>query len=100
GRWVKAYVYRILANPAAMGTHQPQRREGRKYVPSGEPIPDYYPPGVREEGWRGGRGANSGGAGGGRGGRAGGGGGNQTCRRPAARARRKPTCSPACCAAA
>jgi DNA invertase Pin-like site-specific DNA recombinase len=51
-RWVKAYVYRILANPAAMGTHQPQRQEGKRSVPHGEPIPNYYPPVVSEEEWR------------------------------------------------
>jgi hypothetical protein len=34
GRWVKAYVYRILPNPAAMGTYQPNRQEGKKVVPN------------------------------------------------------------------
>jgi DNA invertase Pin-like site-specific DNA recombinase len=51
GRWVKAYVYRILNSPAAMGTYQPQRQEGRKVVPDGEPIPGYYPAVVSEEEW-------------------------------------------------
>jgi DNA invertase Pin-like site-specific DNA recombinase len=51
GRWVKAYVYRILTSPAAMGTYQPQREEGRKSVNDGEPIPGYYPPVVTEEEW-------------------------------------------------
>jgi DNA invertase Pin-like site-specific DNA recombinase len=51
GRWVKAYVYRILTNPAAMGTYQPQRQEGKKVVPDGEPIPNHYPAVVTEAEW-------------------------------------------------
>lgn len=51
GRWVKAYVYRILSSPAAMGTYQPQREEGKKSVNDGEPIPGYYPAVVTEEEW-------------------------------------------------
>jgi DNA invertase Pin-like site-specific DNA recombinase len=50
-RWVKAYVYRILASPAAAGTYQPQRQEGRKSVPDGQPIPGYYPAVVTEAEW-------------------------------------------------
>jgi DNA invertase Pin-like site-specific DNA recombinase len=52
GRWVKAYVYRILTNPAAMGTNQPNRQEGKKVVPDGEPIPNYYPAVVSEQEWQ------------------------------------------------
>lgn len=52
GKWTKAYVYRILAHPAAMGTYQPQRQEGRKLVVDGEPIPAYYPSVVTEEEWQ------------------------------------------------
>jgi DNA invertase Pin-like site-specific DNA recombinase len=51
GRWVKAYVYRILTSPAAKGDYQPQRQEGRKAVPDGAPIPNYYPAVVTEEEW-------------------------------------------------
>ena len=51
-RWVKAYVYRILTNPAAMGTYQPQRQEGKKVVPDGAPIPGYYPAIVTEDEWQ------------------------------------------------
>jgi DNA invertase Pin-like site-specific DNA recombinase len=51
GRWVRPYVYRILANPAAMGTYQPQRQEGKRVVPEGLPIPGYYPAVVTEEEW-------------------------------------------------
>jgi DNA invertase Pin-like site-specific DNA recombinase len=52
GRWVKAYVYRILTNPAAMGTYQPMRQEGKKVVPDGDPIPSYYPKVVEEAEWQ------------------------------------------------
>jgi DNA invertase Pin-like site-specific DNA recombinase len=50
-RWVKAYIYKILTNPAAMGTHQPQRQEGRKAVNDGAPIAHYYPAVVTEQEW-------------------------------------------------
>jgi DNA invertase Pin-like site-specific DNA recombinase len=52
GRWVKAFVYRILTNPAAMGTYQPMRQDGKRVVPDGEPIPSYYPPVISEAEWR------------------------------------------------
>jgi len=52
GRWVKAYVYRILTNRAAMGTYQPFRQDGKRMVPDGEPIPGFYPAIVNEEEWR------------------------------------------------
>jgi hypothetical protein len=51
-RWVKPYVYRILTSPAAMGTYQPQRQEGKKSVDDGPPIPNFYPAVVSEEGWQ------------------------------------------------
>jgi DNA invertase Pin-like site-specific DNA recombinase len=51
-RWVKAYVYKILTSPAAMGTYQPMRHEGRKAVPDGEPITGFYPAVVDEEEWQ------------------------------------------------
>jgi DNA invertase Pin-like site-specific DNA recombinase len=50
-RWVKAYVYRILSNPAAMGTYQPCKQVGAKRVTDGEPIPDYFPAVVDAEEW-------------------------------------------------
>jgi DNA invertase Pin-like site-specific DNA recombinase len=56
-RWVKAYVYRILRSPAAMGTYEPQRHDGKKAVPDGPPIPAYYPAVVTAEEWREARGA-------------------------------------------
>jgi DNA invertase Pin-like site-specific DNA recombinase len=52
GKWVKAYVYRILTNPAAMGAHQPNKQNGRGVIPDGPPIPNYYPAVVSEEEWR------------------------------------------------
>jgi DNA invertase Pin-like site-specific DNA recombinase len=51
GRWVKAYVYLILASPAAAGAYQPKRQEGTKVVPDGPPIPDFYPAVVTTEQW-------------------------------------------------
>jgi DNA invertase Pin-like site-specific DNA recombinase len=51
GRWVKAYVYKLLVSPAAMGTYQPQREEGKKSVNDGDPIPGYYPAVVKEDDW-------------------------------------------------
>jgi hypothetical protein len=52
GRWVKAYVYKLISSPAAMGTYQPQRQEGKKSVPDGEPIPEHYPAIITEGEWR------------------------------------------------
>jgi DNA invertase Pin-like site-specific DNA recombinase len=51
GRWVKAYVYKLLVSPAAMGTYQPQREQGKKSVNDGDPIPGYYPAVVTEGEW-------------------------------------------------
>jgi DNA invertase Pin-like site-specific DNA recombinase len=51
-RWVSAYVYKMLVNPAAMGTYQPMRLEGKSMVPDDEPIPNFYPAVVSEEEWR------------------------------------------------
>jgi DNA invertase Pin-like site-specific DNA recombinase len=52
GRWVKAFVYKILASPAATGTYQPMRQEGKKAVPDGAAIAGFYPEIVTEEEWR------------------------------------------------
>lgn len=51
-RWVKAYVYRILTNPAAMGTYQPHRQDGKKVVADGPPITGHYPAVVSEAEWQ------------------------------------------------
>jgi DNA invertase Pin-like site-specific DNA recombinase len=51
GHWVAPYVYLILANQAAMGTYQPKRHEGKKAIPDGAPIPNFYPAVVTEAQW-------------------------------------------------
>jgi DNA invertase Pin-like site-specific DNA recombinase len=51
-KWLKAYVHRILTNPAAMGTYQPRRQEGKREVNDGEPVPGFYPAIVTEAEWR------------------------------------------------
>jgi DNA invertase Pin-like site-specific DNA recombinase len=51
GKWVKAYVHRILTQPAAKGTYQPNKQKGKSAVPDGDPIPDYYPAIVTEAEW-------------------------------------------------
>jgi DNA invertase Pin-like site-specific DNA recombinase len=52
GKWVKAYVHRILTNPAAMGSYQPNKQNGRSVIPDGDPIPNYYPAVITEAEWR------------------------------------------------
>src|SRR5205807_202950 len=47
----KAYVYRILKNPAAAGTYRPRRQAGKRMVPDGEPIPGHYTAVVTEAKW-------------------------------------------------
>lgn len=50
-RWYASYVYKILRNPAVVGTLVPHRLEGerkRKRVPL-DPVPGYFPPVVSEE---------------------------------------------------
>src|SRR5262249_39655790 len=56
GRWTPGYVGRLLSLPAVHGLYQPlkmvtvrvQKGESVKVIqrrePSGEPLPDYYPP--------------------------------------------------------
>lgn len=41
GRWVKAYVGNILRDRRALGEYQP--RMGKRRVPDGEVVPDYFP---------------------------------------------------------
>lgn len=41
--WHLSLIKRVLTNRAVIGEFQPQRYEGRKRVPDGEPILDYYP---------------------------------------------------------
>lgn len=51
-RWVTSCVYHILRSPAAMGTYQPHKQEGKHVVPDGEPILEYYPAIITEQDWR------------------------------------------------
>jgi DNA invertase Pin-like site-specific DNA recombinase len=51
-RWVKAYVHRILTNPAAMGSYQPHKQNGKGVIPDGSPISGYYPAVVTAEEWQ------------------------------------------------
>jgi DNA invertase Pin-like site-specific DNA recombinase len=41
--WSRSGVRRILTNRAVLGEHQPTRKQGKVYVPDGEPIEGYYP---------------------------------------------------------
>jgi DNA invertase Pin-like site-specific DNA recombinase len=41
--WHESYVTRILTNRAVIGEFQPHRYVGRKRVPDGPPIADYFP---------------------------------------------------------
>jgi DNA invertase Pin-like site-specific DNA recombinase len=50
-RWVKTYVHKILISPAAAGAYQPCRFEGKRSIPEGAPIPNYYPAVVTETEW-------------------------------------------------
>jgi hypothetical protein len=52
GRWIKRYVHLILTSPAAMGTYQPKRKDGRRSVPDGEPIANHYLAVVSAEEWQ------------------------------------------------
>ncbi|MBE1275108.1 recombinase family protein [Enterovibrio baiacu] len=41
--WESSVIIRFLSNRQCIGEHQPCRMEGRKQIPEGEPIPDYFP---------------------------------------------------------
>lgn len=43
GGWQNSTVNKILSSPAAIGTFQPNRMEGNKRIPDGEPIRNYFP---------------------------------------------------------
>lgn len=47
--WHQSYVAKILANRAVLGEFQPHARVDSKRVPSGDPVPDYYPAIVDDE---------------------------------------------------
>lgn len=41
--WTDSVVYHILTTPAVHGEYQPGTGRGKKYLPSGEPIPNHFP---------------------------------------------------------
>ena len=41
--WSPEYVQKILRSRAVLGEYRPHKLDGKKRVPVGEPIPDYYP---------------------------------------------------------
>jgi hypothetical protein len=47
--WYNSSVGRVLNSRAAIGEFQPQRREGSKYVPAGDPLKNYFPAAVTFE---------------------------------------------------
>jgi DNA invertase Pin-like site-specific DNA recombinase len=47
GKWVRGYVGTILRDRRAIGEYQP--RKGKKRVPDGEPVKDYFPAVVSEK---------------------------------------------------
>jgi DNA invertase Pin-like site-specific DNA recombinase len=49
GRWLKAYVAKILRDRRALGEYQPRLRDG---TPDGPPVAGYYPPVVTESDWQ------------------------------------------------
>jgi DNA invertase Pin-like site-specific DNA recombinase len=51
GRWVRSYVHRILTTPAAAGTYQPHKQDGKTFVAEGPPIPNYFPAIITQEQW-------------------------------------------------
>jgi DNA invertase Pin-like site-specific DNA recombinase len=51
GKWIRAYIAKILKSQAAIGVYQPCRMDGRKAVPDGPAIPGYYPAVITEQEW-------------------------------------------------
>jgi DNA invertase Pin-like site-specific DNA recombinase len=49
--WARSYVAKILNNRAVLGEYQPYTGRGKKRVPDGKPIPNYYPAVVTEAEW-------------------------------------------------
>jgi DNA invertase Pin-like site-specific DNA recombinase len=41
--WHKSYIQKILSNQAVYGEYQPHEKEGKKRIPVGPPIKNYYP---------------------------------------------------------
>jgi DNA invertase Pin-like site-specific DNA recombinase len=53
-RWTDCYVHRVLTNKAVIGEYQPCTLDEKtgKFLPEGDPIPDYFPPVVTQEVFR------------------------------------------------
>lgn len=49
--WHKSYIEKILAGRAVLGEFQPHRIDGKKRIPSGDLIDDYFPQIVSNELW-------------------------------------------------
>jgi DNA invertase Pin-like site-specific DNA recombinase len=49
GGWQNSTVNKILSSSAAIGTFQPNRMEGSKRVPAGDPIHHYFPRIIRQD---------------------------------------------------
>jgi len=47
--WARAYVAKILRSRAVLGEFQPMK--GRRAIPDGKPIPNYYPSIISEDEW-------------------------------------------------
>jgi DNA invertase Pin-like site-specific DNA recombinase len=48
--WNRSYIERILKNKAVIGEYQPYRSTpGRKRIPEGEPIKNYFPPIIEKD---------------------------------------------------
>jgi hypothetical protein len=44
-------VHRIITSPAAVGSYQPHKQDGKTFIVDGPPIPGYFPAIVSEEQW-------------------------------------------------
>ncbi|WP_342736314.1 recombinase family protein [Bradyrhizobium sp. B117] len=49
GGWQSSTVNKILSSPAAVGTFQPNRMDGGRRLPEGQPIQNYFPRIVRQD---------------------------------------------------
>ena len=50
-QWYGSYVRQILRNRAAVGEWQPHKKDGKRRVPVGDPVPNYYPAIMTEDEW-------------------------------------------------
>ena len=47
--WRKSYITKILSSRAVLGEFQPQTKEEGKRIPTGDPLPDYFPRIISDE---------------------------------------------------